>query len=293
MTNLSGNTYSREDTSLDRYLHEIGNEVLVSKEKEVELAQEIRNGSLEALDTLVKANLRFVVMIAKRYKDQGMSLCDLINEGNLGLIKAAKRFDGTKGCKFISYAVWWIRQSILTALAKETRIVRLPITKVGELYKINKTTRSLEQEFGRAPSANEIADELEMSPYEVMDNIRISLRHRSLDASFEDDDENNLLDVINDDFYPPPDEIVMDNSLKREIKKALLTLTGREAEVICMYFGINREKPTTLEDISKTFKISRERVRQIKEKALNRLRQHSSCNKLRTYILDLVPEERY
>ncbi len=196
MSILSKKTFSLNNATLDRYLHEIGNEVLVTKDKEVELAREIRNGSLKALDSLIKANLRFVVSVAKGYQNQGMSLCDLINEGNLGLIEAAKRFDETKGFKFISYAVWWIRQAILSALAEQTRIVRLPLNRVGALYKIGKTTSSLEQEFGRAPSANEIADELEISPYEVMDTLRISLRHQSLDAPFNDGEDNKFPDIL-------------------------------------------------------------------------------------------------
>ena len=290
MPKLSKKTFSRENATLERYLHEIGNEVLITKDKEVELAREIRNGSLTALDSLIKANLRFVVSVAKGYQNQGMSLSDLINEGNLGLIKAAKRFDETKGFKFISYAVWWIRQAILSALAEQSRIVRLPLNRVGALHKIGKTTRSLEQEFGRAPSANEIADELEMSPYEVRDALRISLRSQSLDAPFNDGEDNKLLDVLNDKYQPSPDEKTMENSLKLEIEKALSTLTDREAEVISLYFGINRDNPLTLEDIGKIFKITRERVRQIKEKALNRLRHQSRSKKLKTYFIDLVPE---
>ncbi|MFH1384886.1 MAG: RNA polymerase sigma factor RpoD/SigA [Candidatus Omnitrophota bacterium] len=290
MSKLSKNTMLRENATLERYLREIGNEVLVTKDKEVELAREIRNGSLIALDTLIKANLRFVVSVAKGYQNQGMSLCDLINEGNLGLIKAAKRFDETKGFKFISYAVWWIRQAILSALAEQSRIVRLPLNRVGALHKIGKTTSSLEQEFGRPPSASEIADELDITPYEVMDTLRISLRHQSLDAPFNDGEDNKLLDVLNDKYQPSPDEKAMENSLKLEIEKALSTLTDREAEVIILYFGINRDNPLTLEDIGKIFKLTRERVRQIKEKALNRLRHQSRSKKLITYFIDLVHE---
>ena len=290
MSKLPNNTFSLGNATLEKYLHEIGNEVLVTKDEEVELAREIRNGSLKALDTLIKANLRFVVSVAKGYQNQGMSLCDLINEGNLGLIKAAKRFDETKGFKFISYAVWWIRQAILSGLAEQSRIVRLPMNRVGTLHKIGKTSKSLEQEFGRAPSANEIADELEISPYEVIDTLRISLRHQSLDAPFNDGEDNKLLDVISDNCQPSTDEKTMGNSLKLEIEKALSTLTDREAEVIRLYFGINKDIPLTLEDIGKIFKLTRERVRQIKEKALNRLRHQSRSKKLRTYFIDLVPE---
>jgi len=290
MSKLSKNTFSLGNATLERYLHEIGNEVLVTKDKEVELAREIRNGSLKALDTLIKANLRFVVSVAKGYQNQGMPLCDLINEGNMGLIIAAKRFDETKGFKFISYAVWWIRQAILSALAEQSRIVRLPLNRVGALHKIGKTTKSLEQKFGREPTANEIADELGMSPHEVMDTLNISSRHLSLDAPFNDGEDNKLLDVLEDKYQHSPDEKAIENSLKLEIEKALSTLTDREAEVIRLYFGINRDNPLTLEDIGKIFKITRERVRQIKEKALNRLRHQSRSKKLRTYFIDLVPE---
>jgi RNA polymerase primary sigma factor len=219
-----------------------------------------------------------------------MPLCDLINEGNMGLIIAAKRFDETKGFKFISYAVWWIRQAILSALAEQSRIVRLPLNRVGALHKIGKTTKSLEQKFGREPTANEIADELGMSPHEVMDTLNISSRHLSLDAPFNDGEDNKLLDVLEDKYQHSPDEKAIENSLKLEIEKALSTLTDREAEVIRLYFGINRDYPLTLEDIGKIFKITRERVRQIKEKALNRLRHQSRSKKLRTYFIDLVPE---
>lgn len=290
MAKLYKNTFLGENSTLDKYLHEIGNEVLVTKDKEIELAREIRNGSLEALDSLIKANLRFVVSVAKGYQNQGLSLCDLINEGNLGLIKAAKRFDETKGFKFISYAVWWIRQAILSALAEQSRIVRLPLNRVGVIHKIGKISKSLEQEFGREPTANEIADELNMSPHEVMDTLNISSRHLSLDAPFSDGEDNKLLDVIYDKCQPSPDEKTMGNSLKLEIEKALATLTNREAEVIILYFGINRDNPLTLEDIGKIFKLTRERVRQIKEKALNRLRHQSRSKKLRIYITDLAPE---
>lgn len=291
MPKLAKSSFTPQNATLEKYLHEIGNEDLVTKEKEVELAREIRNGSITALDTLVKANLRFVVSVAKKYQNQGMSLCDLINEGNLGLIKAAKRFDETKGFKFISYAVWWIRQAILSALAEQSRIVRLPLNRVGALHKIGKTTSCLEQEFGRTPSANEIADELEISSHEVIDTLRISSRHQSLDAPFNDGEDNKLLDVLNDTCMPPPDEETMGNSLKLEIEKALSTLTKREAEVISLYFGINCENPLTLEDIGKIFKITRERVRQIKEKALNRLRHKSRSKKLVAYFIDFVPEQ--
>ncbi|GAH67397.1 unnamed protein product, partial [marine sediment metagenome] len=212
------------------------------------------------------------------------SLGDLINEGNLGLIKAAKRFDETKGFKFISYAVWWIRQAILQALAEQSRIVRLPLNRVGALHKIGKTSSGLEQTFGREPSANEIADELEMSPYEVMDTLKISSRHLSLDAPFNDGEDNRLLDVLEDKFQPSPDMKLMKDSLKNEVEKALSTLTDREAEVISLYFGINREHSLTLEEIGEKFKLTRERVRQIKEKAIKRLRHASRSKPLKAYL---------
>lgn len=287
---LYKNIFVGENATLDKYLHEIGNEALVTKDKEVELSREIRNGSLKALDTLIKANLRFVVTVAKGYQNQGMPLCDLINEGNLGLIKAATRFDETKGFKFISYAVWWIRQAILSALADQSRIVRLPLNRVGVIHKIGKTSKRLEQEFGREPTSDEIADELGISSHEVANNQNMSSWHLSLDKPFIDGEDNKLLDVLHDKFQPAPDEIAMENSLKLEIEKVLLTLTDREADVIILYFGINHENPLTLEEIGKIFKLTRERVRQIKEKALNRLRHKSRSKILRTYFDDLASE---
>ncbi len=284
MSKLAKRPYTREDQSLDKYLQEIGEVELLSPNDEVRLAQEIKKGSQDALEKLTKANLRFVVSVAKQYQNQGLSLGDLINEGNLGLIKAAKRFDETKGFKFISYAVWWIRQAILQALAEQSRIVRLPLNRVGALHKIGKTSSGLEQEFGREPSANEIADELEMSPYEVMDTLKISSRHLSLDAPFNDGEDNRLLDVLEDKFQPSPDESLMKNSLKREIEKALSSLTDREAEVISLYFGINRDHSLTLEEIGEKFKLTRERVRQIKEKAIKRLRHASRSRPLKAYL---------
>ena len=284
MSKLAKRPYTREDQSLDRYLQEIGEVELLTADEEVELARQIKQGSQTALEQLTKANLRFVVSVAKQYQNQGLSLGDLINEGNLGLIKAAKRFDETKGFKFISYAVWWIRQAILQALAEQSRIVRLPLNRVGALHKIGKTSSGLEQEFGREPSANEIADELEMSPYEVMDTLKISSRHLSLDAPFNDGEDNRLLDVLEDKFQPSPDEKLIGDSLKSEIVKALSTLTEREAEVISLYFGINREHSLTLEEIGEKFKLTRERVRQIKEKAIKRLRHASRSKPLKGYL---------
>lgn len=284
MSKLAKRPYTREDQSLDRYLQEIGEVELLTADEEVELARQIKQGSQAALEKLTKANLRFVVSVAKQYQNQGLSLGDLINEGNLGLIKAAKRFDETKGFKFISYAVWWIRQAILQALAEQSRIVRLPLNRVGALHKIGKTSSGLEQEFGREPSANEIADELEMSPYEVMDTLKISSRHLSLDAPFNDGEDNRLLDVLEDKFQPSPDEKLISDSLKSEIVKALSTLTEREAEVISLYFGINRDHSLTLEEIGEKFKLTRERVRQIKEKAIKRLRHASRSKPLKGYL---------
>ena len=284
MSKLAKRPYTREDQSLDKYLQEIGEVNLLTPKDEVTLAQQIKKGSQIALEKLTKANLRFVVSVAKQYQNQGLSLGDLINEGNLGLIKAAKRFDETKGFKFISYAVWWIRQAILQALAEQSRIVRLPLNRVGALHKIGKTSSGLEQEFGREPSANEIADELEMSPYEVMDTLKISSRHLSLDAPFNDGEDNRLLDVLEDKFQPSPDMLLLKDSLKREIEKALSTLTDREAEVISLYFGINRDHSLTLEEIGLKFKLTRERVRQIKEKAIKRLRHASRSKPLKVYL---------
>ncbi|MFC1539095.1 RNA polymerase sigma factor RpoD/SigA [Candidatus Latescibacterota bacterium] len=285
MAILTKKSYTREDQSLDRYFQEIGEVKLLTAKEEVKLARDIKKGNQKALENLTKANLRFVVSVAKQYQNQGLSLGDLINEGNIGLIKAAKRFDESKGFKFISYAVWWIRQAILSALAEQSRIVRLPLNRVGALHKIGKTSDHLEQTFGRNPSANEIADELEMSTSEVMDTLKISSRHLSLDAPFNDDDnDNKLLDVLEDKYQPTPDHNLLKDSLNSEIQKALSTLTKREAEVICLYFGINREHSLTLEEIGEIFKLTRERVRQIKEKAIKRLRHTSRSKPLITYL---------
>lgn len=284
MSKLVSRPYTQKDDSLDQYLHEIGDENLLSAAEEVELARRIKRGDHRALDRLTKANLRFVVSVAKQYQNRGLSLGDLINEGNLGLIKAATRFDETKGFKFISYAVWWIRQAILQALAEQSRIVRLPLNRVGALHKIGKAFSGLEQEFGRQPSATEIADELDMTAHEVMDTLKISSRHLSLDAPFNEGNENRLLDVLEDEMQPPPDEELMNDSLRQEVKKVLNTLTPREAEVISLYFGIGRDHPLTLEEIGDRFGLTRERVRQIKEKAIHRLRHASRSRPLRAYV---------
>ncbi|HID95950.1 MAG TPA: sigma-70 family RNA polymerase sigma factor [Candidatus Latescibacteria bacterium] len=284
MASLTKRPYTKEDRSLEQYLQEIGRIELLKPEEEIELARRIRVGDEKALEKLVRANLRFVVSVAKQYQNQGLSLSDLISEGNLGLIKAARRFDETKGYKFISYAVWWIRQAILQALAEQSRIVRLPLNRVGALHKIGKVSSELEQEFGREPSPDEIADELDMSANEVMDTLRISSRHLSLDAPFNEDEDNRLLDVMSDDLQPSPDEDLMQDALKDDIEKALGTLNAREAEVITLYFGLNGKQPLTLEEIGERFGLTRERVRQIKEKAIRRLRHASRSRPLRTYL---------
>lgn len=275
---------NRESQSLDRYLQEIGKVDLLTPEQEIELAVKIRNGDQVALEKLVKANLRFVVSVAKQYQNQGLSLGDLINEGNLGLIKAAKRFDETRGFKFISYAVWWIRQSILQALAEQSRIVRLPLNRVGALNKIGKAYSNLEQEFEREPSATELARELEMDINEVADALKISGRHVSMDAPFSQGEENRLLDILENEEQPSPDYTLMSHSLKSEIERALATLNDREAEVIKLYFGLNEEHSLTLEEIGEKFNLTRERVRQIKEKAIRRLRHASRSKNLRAYL---------
>lgn len=275
---------NRESQSLDKYLQEIGKVDLLTPDQEIELAIKIKKGDQIALEKLTKANLRFVVSVAKQYQNQGFSLGDLINEGNLGLIKAAKRFDETRGFKFISYAVWWIRQSILQALAEQSRIVRLPLNRVGALNKIGKAYSNLEQEFEREPNAAELAQELDMDVSEVADTLKISGRHVSMDAPFTQGEENRLLDVIEDDQQPNPDYSLMTESLKSEIERALSSLTEREAEVIKLYFGLNKEHSLTLEEIGERFNLTRERVRQIKEKAIRRLRHASRSKNLRAYL---------
>ncbi len=283
--NISSSGISmRESQSLDRYLQEIGKVSLITPEEEVDLARKIQAGSQDALEKLTKANLRFVVSVAKQYQNQGLSLGDLINEGNLGLIKAAKRFDETRGFKFISYAVWWIRQSILQALAEQSRIVRLPLNRVGALNKIGKELSKLEQEYERMPSAAELAESLDMTVSEVADTLKISGRHLSVDAPFAQGEDNRLLDVLENEETPDPDNELMGDSLKVEIERALSKLTKREAEVIRLYFGIGREHSLTLEEIGERFDLTRERVRQIKEKALRKLRHHNRSMALRAYL---------
>jgi len=274
----------RESQSLDKYLQEIGKVDLLTAEEEIELAIKIKEGDKKALEKLTKANLRFVVSVAKQYQNQGLSLGDLINEGNLGLIKAGKRFDETRGFKFISYAVWWIRQSILQALAEQSRIVRLPLNRVGALSKIGRAYSNLEQEFEREPSADELADELEMDVKEVTDTLKISSKHVSVDAPFAQGEENRLLDVIKNDEQPSPDNMLLSESLKTEIARALSSLPEREAEVLRLYYGIESDHAMTLEEIGEKFNLTRERVRQIKEKAIRRLRHASKSKHLRTYL---------
>ncbi len=276
--------YKGEERSLDLYLREIGETSLISSQEEINLAQRIKEGDEGALEELTKANLRFVVSVAKQYQNQGLSLADLINEGNIGLIKAAKRFDETRGFKFISYAVWWIRQAILQALAEQSRIVRLPLNRVGALHKIGKISSNLEQEFGREPMTEEIAARLEMTPEEVSETLKISNNHLSLDAPFNEGEDSNLLDVLKDEFQPAPDRDLLGESLRVEIEKALGTLTEREAEVIILYFGIKRPKSMTLEEIGNRFNLTRERVRQIKEKAIRRLRHASRSRRLKAFV---------
>lgn len=278
---------NRESQSLDKYLQEIGRVDLLTGSDEIDLAQAIRRGGFEgsmALERLVKANLRFVVSVAKQYQNQGLSLGDLINEGNLGLIKAAKRFDETRGFKFISYAVWWIRQSILQALAEQSRIVRLPLNRVGALNKIGKKFSELEQQYEREPTAAELAEQLEMSIAEISETIKISGRHLSVDAPFVQGEDNRLLDILPNDQQPPPDSELMRESLRVEVQQVLNTLSDREAEVIRLYFGLDDQQALTLEEIGEKFNLTRERVRQIKEKAIRRLRHASRSKALRTYL---------
>lgn len=281
---ISKQITNRESQSLDKYLQEIGKVDLLTADEEVVLAKRIRDGDQLALEKLTKANLRFVVSVAKQYQNQGLSLGDLINEGNLGLIKAAQRFDETRGFKFISYAVWWIRQSILQALAEQSRIVRLPLNRVGSLNKISKTFSELEQKFEREPSPEELAEVLEVSASEVVDTMKISGRHVSMDAPFVQGEENSLLDVLENDGDEKPDDGLMTDSLRKEVQRALSTLTSREADVITLYFGLNGEHAMTLEEIGEKFNLTRERVRQIKEKAIRRLRHTSRSKTLKPYL---------
>lgn len=274
---------NRESASLDKYLQEIGREDLITVEEEVELAQRIRNGDRIALEKLTRANLRFVVSVAKQYQNQGLSLPDLINEGNLGLIKAAEKFDETRGFKFISYAVWWIRQSILQALAEQSRIVRLPLNQVGSLNKINKAFSKFEQENERRPSAEELAEELDIPVDKIADTMKVSGRHISVDAPFVEGEDNSLLDVMVNDDSPNADRALINESLSKEIERALSTLSDREHDIVKKFFGIGVPE-MTLEEIGDEFGLTRERVRQIKEKAIRRLRQSSKSKLLKSYL---------
>ena len=269
---------NRETASLDKYLQEIGRVDLITAEEEVELAKRIKEGDHPALERLVKANLRFVVSVSKQYQNQGLTLPDLINEGNLGLIKAAQRFDETRGFKFISYAVWWIRQSILQALAEQSRIVRLPLNKIGSINKINRAFSDLEQKYGRPPTPEEIAESLDITIEEVKQSIKNNGRHLSMDAPLKDsEDSNNMYEVMSSDSSPKPDKQLMNESLE-EIERSLSTLTPREADVIRLYFGLSGKHPMTLEEIGEKFDLTRERVRQIKEKSIRRLKHTSKVN---------------
>ncbi len=281
---ISKQITNRESQSLDKYLQEIGKVDLITSDEEVKLAQRIREGDQMALEKLTKANLRFVVSVAKQYQNNGLTLGDLINEGNVGLIKAAKRFDEKRGFKFISYAVWWIRQSIMQALAEQSRIVRLPLNRVGTLNKITKTFSDLEQKFQREPSTDELAEVLEVTAAEVADTLKIGGRHVSMNAPFVQGEENGLLDVLENDSEETPDSGLMVDSLRREVQRALSTLTLRESDVIAFYFGLNGSDAMTLEEIGEKFNLTRERVRQIKEKATRRLRHSSRSKTLKSYL---------
>jgi RNA polymerase primary sigma factor len=275
---------NRDTQSLDKYLHEIGKEDLVSADEEVDLARRIKKGDAQALDKLIRANLRFVVSVSKQYQNQGLSLPDLINEGNLGLIKAAQRFDETRGFKFISYAVWWIRQSILQALAEQSRIVRLPLNKIGSINKINKTLSRLEQEFEREPSAEEIAKTLDMQPEEVKKALQSSNRHISMDAPLQHDEEGSMYEVMPNKDMPLPDRDLITDSLRKEIERSLTTLSVREADILRCFFGLAGTPQYSLEEIGEKFELTRERVRQIKEKAIRKLKQTSRSKNLKAYL---------
>jgi RNA polymerase primary sigma factor len=275
---------NRESQSLDKYLQEIGKVPLITSEMEAELAKRIREGDQVALEKLTKANLRFAVSVAKQYQNHGLTLGDLINEGNVGLIKAAKRFDETRGFKFISYAVWWIRQSILQAMAEQSRIVRLPLNRVSSLNKISKTFSELEQKFQREPSPEELADVIGVTTQEILDNLKVSGRQISVDAPFAQGEDGSLLDVLADANEETPDSGLIADSLAKEIQRVLLTLPAREAEILGLYFGLNRKGPLTLEEIGDRFDLTRERVRQIKEKATHRLRHGSKSRVLKSYL---------
>jgi len=280
---ISKSITNRESASLDKYLQEIGHEELLSADEEVELAQRIRKGDRKALEKLTRANLRFVVSVAKQYQNQGLSLPDLINEGNLGLIKAAEKFDETRGFKFISYAVWWIRQSILQAIAEQSRIVRLPLNQVGSVNKINRALNKFEQEHERRPSVDEIADKVDMPEEKIIDAMKVNGRHVSVDAPFAEGEDNSLLDVMVNDDAPQADRMLVMESLRDEINAALATLNDRERNILECFFGIGKPE-MTLEEIGERFGLTRERVRQIKEKAIRRLRHNTKSKALKSYL---------
>ena len=275
---------NRESASLDKYLQEIGREDLISVEEEVELAGRIRNGDRAALEKLTKANLRFVVSVAKQYQNQGLNLPDLINEGNLGLIKAAQRFDETRGFKFISFAVWWIRQAILQAIAEQSRIVRLPMNKVGTISKITKTIAILEQEYQREPRLSEIAERLDLTETEVKESLKNAPRHLSMDASLTSDEDTHMYDVMRNENTAPPDRELIYEALQQELGAVIDTLPEREAEILKLFYGLGSKHPLTLDEIGEKFDLSRERVRQIKEKAIRRLRHNAKCKALQAYL---------
>jgi len=281
---ISKQVTNRETISLEKYLHEISKIELISPEEEVELARRVKQGDQVALEKLVKANLRFVVSVSKQYQNQGLSLPDLINEGNLGLIKAAYRFDETRGFKFISYAVWWIRQSILQALAEQARIVRLPLNRIGSINKLNKVFNELEQKFEREPTIHEIAEAMEMAPEEIKEILKNSNKHVSMDAPLQQDDDNSLVDVLVNPEAHNPEKELMDESLKKEVERILSTLSYREANILRLYYGLGGRAQCTLEEIGEEFNLTRERVRQIKEKAIKRLRTNLKNKILKSYL---------
>jgi RNA polymerase primary sigma factor len=282
--NIAKQVTNRETASLDKYLHDIGKLHMITAEEEVVLARLIKEGDREALDKLTKSNLRFVVSVAKQYQNQGMTLQDLINEGNVGLIKAAQRFDETRGFKFISYAVWWIRQAILQAIADQARIVRLPLNRVGIINKINKAYSSLEQKYQREPKVEEIAQLLDVSESEVKDALRHSLRHLSMDATLTPDDDNNMYDVLKSEDSPKPDNGLLYESLQMEITQVISILTQKEADILKLYYGLESKYPMTLDEIGEKFGLTKESVKQVKERALRKLKSSSRCNNLKAYL---------
>ncbi len=275
---------NRETASLDKYLHEIGKVNLLTADEEVDLARRVKLNDIVALNKLVRANLRFVVSVSKQYQNQGLSLPDLINEGNLGLMKAAKRFDETRGFKFISYAVWWIRQSILQALAEQARIVRLPLNKIGSINKVNKALAKLEQKYEREPSIDEISKTIELAPKEIKEVMRNAGRHVSMDAPLKNDEDGDMYEILMSKNSPSPDGKLVNDSLRKEIERILLSLTPREANIVKLYFGLNGKHPYTLEEIGEELALTRERVRQIKEKALKKLKQTTRSKILKSYL---------